>query len=102
MSLVAKIKISSAGVSVELEAVKGQVQQTAAAAEELATQAQRTATSVETTREQVATLAEQLQTGNILSAAAVKPIRAKLDTAPRADVNRLRAVKENLSRVARQ
>jgi hypothetical protein len=102
MSLFARIKISGAGVSVELETVKAQVQQTAAAAEEIATQAQQTAASVETTREQVATLAQQLQSRNILSDAAVRPIRAKLDTAPRADVNRLRAVKENLSRVTRQ
>jgi len=102
MSQWTSIKISAAGFSVDLQAVKAQVKQTAAAAEELATQAQQTAASVETTREQVATLAQQLQTKNILSDAAVRPIRARLDTAPRAGVNRLRAVKENLSRVTRQ
>src|SRR5919108_3042283 len=85
MSQWTSFKITAAGVS--LEAVKAQVQKTAAAAEEIATQAQQTAASVETTREQVATLAQQLQSSNVLSAAAVRPIRAKLDTAPRADVN---------------
>jgi len=101
MSQWSSIKISAGGVSVDLQVLKAQVQQTAVAAEEIATQAQQTAVSVETTREQVAALTEQLQSRNVLSDAAARPIRAKLDAAPRADLSRLRAARENLDRVTR-
>ena len=101
MSQWSSIKISTAGVSVDLQVVKAQLEQTAAAAEEIATQAQQTAASVQTTREQVAALTQQLQSRNVLSDAALRPIRAKLDAAPRADSIRLRTAREKLDRIAR-
>lgn len=100
MSQWSSIKITTAAFSVDLQVLKAQVEQTAAAAAEIATQTQQTAASVETTREQIAVLTRQLESRNLLSEAAVRPIRATLEAAPRADLSRLRAVRENLDRIA--
>lgn len=99
MSQWTSIKVNTPGGSVEFAALQKDVKQTAEAADELATQAQETAASVETTRQQVTALTQQLQNNKVLTATAVAPIRAKLETAPRADVSRLRIAKDNLSRV---
>jgi hypothetical protein len=101
MSQWTTIKINAGGASIDLRTLRAQVQETAAAAEEVASQAQQAAAAAETTREQVAVLARQLETRNVLPSAAARSIRATLDTAPRADLERLRSAQEDLGRVTR-
>jgi len=97
MSQWSSIKITAAGAT--LEAIRGEVRQTAAAADEVAAQAQQAAAAVRATKEQLESLTVQLDKKQVLSPAATEPIRAQLRAAPTVDVSKLNTARATLNRV---
>jgi hypothetical protein len=100
MSQWSTIKITAAGATVEV--ARDEIRTTAEAVDAVAEQTQQAAAAVEATRQQLSNLTAMLENRQVLSAAAVQPIRTELSTAPRIDAAKLKEVRDSLKRVIKR
>ena len=88
-------KVSATG----LEALRNDVATAAEAASTVAAQAEQTATAVQETQAQVNGLTESLLQNRAFSPTIAAPMRARLQSAQRIDIDRLRAAQRVLNRI---
>lgn len=104
MSQWSTIRLTTAGTTVELlknelQQTRNELQQTAAAVDKVAAQAQQAAAAVEETNRQIVNFADLLEERQVLSADAVEPIRAELESVPKINLMELDTARETLQGV---
>lgn len=102
MSQWTQVKVVAGGVTIELQALKADIQKTAAAAEVVAVQAQHAADSVHQVKQQLADVTRLLDASHVVPAPRTQEIRDRLSQAPTVDRSQLDSARASLRQLMRR
>ncbi len=94
MSQWTSIKLSGLGINIEV--LRNEIAETAAAADEVAAQAEQAAAGLEATKQQLASLTRQLDANRALPGRAAQPIQQQISSIPTVDRSKLTAARATL------